>query len=57
MRNNKMKNIKNFCWVLVLISLLLTSCKDFLKEDPQNVVAQNNYYSNEEDAISAVNSI
>jgi len=52
-----MKKIKYTGWVMLLTLLLSTSCKDFLKEDPQNVVAQSNYYSNEQDAISAVNSI
>ncbi len=33
------------------------SCESFLGEDPQNVVAETNYYANEQDAISAVNSV
>lgn len=56
MKNFKI-NIKQIGWVLLLSMIFSTSCKDFLVEDPQNVVAQTNYYSNEQDAIAAVNSI
>jgi len=54
---NSIKNNIQVKWWLVVVALLMSSCSDFLKEDPQNVVAQTNYYQNEKDAISAVNSI
>lgn len=41
----------------ILLLLLSTSCSDFLKEDPENLVATSNYYTTEQDAIAAVNSI
>ncbi|MDN5217080.1 RagB/SusD family nutrient uptake outer membrane protein [Fulvivirgaceae bacterium BMA12] len=41
----------------ILLCMVIVSCSDFLEEDPQNTVAQNNYYANEQDAISAVNAI
>src|SRR5882757_1965134 len=48
----------NYKWLLSSLLLLsLSSCKKFLKEDPKNVVAITNYYTTEQDAISAVNSI
>ena len=34
-----------------------SSCNDFLKENPQNRIAQDRYYQTEEDALAAVNSI
>lgn len=43
-------------WLLFL-GFATTSCEDFLEEDPQDRVAGNNFYANEQDAISAVNSI
>lgn len=36
---------------------VFTSCSDFLEEDPKNQVATSNYYTTEQDAIAAVNSI
>ena len=36
---------------------IMNSCSDFLEEDPQNQVATSNYYTNAQDALSAVNSI
>lgn len=39
------------------ISVLTTSCQDFLVENPKNTVSQNNYYKTEQDAIAAVNAL
>lgn len=41
----------------ILLLLISTSCSDFLEEDPQNLVSTSNYYSTEQDAIAAVNSV
>ena len=41
----------------ILMLLISTSCSDFLEEDPENLVSTSNYYSTEQDAIAAVNSI
>lgn len=41
----------------ILVLLISTSCSDFLEEDPQNLVSTSNYYSTEQDAIAAVNSV
>ena len=35
----------------------ITSCSDLLKEDPKNQVFRDNYFENDNDAISAVNAI
>jgi len=43
--------------ICLLLGLTITSCDDFLTEDPKDRVAQNNYYQTEQDAIAAVNSI
>lgn len=43
--------------LLMVLIVLMVSCSDFLEENPQNAVAQNNYYTTEQDAISAVNAI
>ncbi len=53
----KLIPIKTFSLVLLLLTFWFTSCNDFLKEDPQDRVAQDRYYQTEEDAIAAVNSI
>ncbi|MBC9797027.1 RagB/SusD family nutrient uptake outer membrane protein, partial [Sinomicrobium weinanense] len=41
----------------ILLVLLFISCSDFLEEDPKNQVSTGNYYTTEQDAISAVNSV
>lgn len=41
----------------IFLLVLSTSCSDFLEEDPQNLVATNNYYTSEQDAVAAVNSV
>lgn len=43
--------------LLTLLAFLVPSCKDFLEENPKDRVATSNYYSTEQDAISAVNAI
>jgi len=55
-----MKNIlnkKTSGLVCLLMILWISSCEDFLKEDPQDRIAQDRFYQTEEDAIAAVNSI
>jgi len=55
-----MKNIlnkKTSSLVCLLMILWISSCEDFLKEDPQDRIAQDRFYQTEEDAIAAVNSI
>ncbi|WP_422005214.1 RagB/SusD family nutrient uptake outer membrane protein [Roseivirga pacifica] len=53
-----MKKI-NKALLLILIGCVfgLTSCEDFLKEDPKDRTAVSNFYTSENAAISAVNSI
>ncbi|MEQ9440850.1 MAG: RagB/SusD family nutrient uptake outer membrane protein [Cyclobacteriaceae bacterium] len=53
----KLINIKTFSLAFLLVGLCFTACEDFLKEDPQDRVAQDRYYQTEEDAVAAVNSI
>lgn len=48
--------IKTAFLSLVLCTVTF-SCQDFLTENPQNTVSQNNYYQTEQDAIAAVNAI
>ncbi len=43
--------------LLLLPALFLSSCDDFLKEDPKDRIATSNFYKTEQDAISAVNAI
>ncbi len=50
------KNIK-FHGTLLVLGLMMQSCSDFLQEDPKDRIAVSNYYTTEEAAISAVNSI
>ncbi len=44
-------------FLMVCLGMLMASCSDFLEENPQNSVAQNNFYTTEQDALSAVNAI
>lgn len=50
-----MKNI--FIGSLMVASVLMTSCGDFLEETPLSNVTQKNYYKTESDAEGAVNAI
>ena len=43
--------------VLLLGILWLSACEGFLKEEPQNRIAQDRFYKTPEDALAAVNSI
>ncbi len=55
-----MNNLTRYFYrILVLPAIVcsLFSCRDFLTENPQNTVSQNNYYQTEQDAIAAVNAI
>ncbi|MGS2760663.1 RagB/SusD family nutrient uptake outer membrane protein [Sinomicrobium sp. M5D2P9] len=55
-----MKSTNNFpvkVWSSVLCVFLLFSCSDFLEENPKNQVGTSNYYTTEQDALAAVNSI
>lgn len=54
--NHIIKYLKTFGAVLAL-GILLPSCGDFLEENPKDRIAVSNYYTTEEAAISAVNSI
>lgn len=49
-------NIK-IAGVLTMLAFIAPSCKDFLEENPKDRIATSNYYSSEQDAISAVNAI
>ncbi|WP_224997901.1 RagB/SusD family nutrient uptake outer membrane protein [Cesiribacter sp. SM1] len=42
---------------LICLSLSIASCEDFLEENPQDRVAQSNFYTTAQDAEAAVNSI
>lgn len=55
MKKFQISSVKVFLGLSVL--LLTTSCSDFLEEDPENQVATSNYYTTEQDAIAAVNSV
>ena len=55
-----MKNllsIKSLGLFLLMGILWLSACQDFLKEEPQNRIAQDRFYKTPEDALAAVNSI
>lgn len=53
----KLFNIKISSLSLLLATLWVTACDDFLKEDPQDRIAQDRFYQTAEDAEAAVNSI
>ncbi|QHT71471.1 RagB/SusD family nutrient uptake outer membrane protein [Rhodocytophaga rosea] len=55
-----MKNILNHktsILIFLLVFFCISSCKDFLNEDPQDRIAQDRFYQTEEDAVASVNSI
>jgi starch-binding outer membrane protein, SusD/RagB family len=49
--------MKNILVAILIVTVLFSSCKKFLEEDPKSQVDITNYYKTETDAISAVNSI
>jgi len=49
-------NIKLFA-IFALMAVVLSSCHDFLEENPKDRTAISNYYKTAEDAVSAVNAI
>ncbi|SDG22198.1 Starch-binding associating with outer membrane [Dyadobacter soli] len=49
--------IKTSGLVLATALLWLSSCEDFLKENPQDRIAQDRFYQTAEDATAAVNSV
>ena len=55
MRTHKFFYTKTLLCIIMVLSLY--SCSDFLEEDPQNQVATTNYYTTEQDATAAVNSV
>ncbi len=59
--DKQMKKFNNHIVLMALCALfsvsIFSSCASFLEEDPKNFVAETNYYANEQDAISAVNSV
>jgi len=54
--NNKITVNRKLLWIIIS-GIFITSCSDFLEEDPKHVTAESNYYQTEEDAIAAVNSV
>jgi starch-binding outer membrane protein, SusD/RagB family len=50
------KKITIACLLFGLV-FLAPSCKDFLEENPKDRIATSNFYSTEQDAVSAVNAI
>ncbi|MCF2487537.1 RagB/SusD family nutrient uptake outer membrane protein [Dyadobacter sp. CY347] len=53
----KFKLIKTSGMILAAALLWLSSCEDFLKEDPQDRIAQDRFYQTAEDATAAVNAV
>lgn len=50
-------NNKRIAAVVILLTSMSTSCKDFLTENPKDRTAVSNFYTTEENAVSAVNAI
>jgi len=48
--------MKNIIYLFTSI-LLITSCSDFLEEDPEAFFTDSNFYNSESDAVAAVNAI
>src|SRR5688500_16011567 len=57
--NTTMKIFNNIkiAGVLTILAFLAPSCDNFLEENPKDRIATSNYYSSEQDAMSAVNAI
>ncbi|MEQ6121227.1 RagB/SusD family nutrient uptake outer membrane protein [Reichenbachiella sp. MALMAid0571] len=53
---NKLSNI-NIVKTLALLIPLLSSCQDFLEENPPGILTKSNFYKTEADAISAVDAL
>lgn len=52
-----MKHLKYFLVLFVCLFMVTTSCKDILKEDPQDQIFVSNYFQTVDDGLSAVNAI
>ncbi len=52
-----MRKYSSLIIIIAAASFAFSSCKKFLEENPQNVIAITNYYQTENDAIAAVNAI
>ncbi len=47
--------MKKILYILIGCSAILSSCQDFLKEEPYSFLSTTNFYQNENDAIAALN--
>ncbi|WP_343667984.1 RagB/SusD family nutrient uptake outer membrane protein [Chitinophaga sp.] len=46
-----------FYYILIATSLLFSSCKKFLEEDPESFVSEEQFYETESDAETAINAV
>lgn len=44
-------------YIFVLSALLMTSCNDFLTEEPASIISEDQYYKTETDALTAINAV
>lgn len=51
-----MKNIKAIIGILIII-ITLSSCKDFLAEDPRSLISTDKFYKTDNDVVGATNAI
>ena len=50
--------MKKYAYILVIISTFFTSsCKEFLAEEPQSIISEDQYYNTESDAATAINAV
>lgn len=47
--------MKKILYILIGCSAILSSCQDFLKEEPYSFLSTTNFYQNENDAVAALN--
>lgn len=49
--------MKKIIYLLIGCSAILSSCQDFLKEEPYSFLSTTNFYQNENDALAALNGV
>ena len=44
-------------YILALSTLFISSCSDFLTEEPESIISEDQYYKTESDAVTAINAV
>jgi hypothetical protein len=56
-KEKKVMKTRIYILTALIFSLSFTSCKKFLKEEPESIITEDNFFKTQNDAIYAVNSI